>query len=128
MTDSFKLSADRATERGDKKIAKRIMMERRVCFALVDALLAAGCTVSHDNGEDEEVTKSTDKQAIRNAFFATDMESVAAYQGDGCVAWFSLIYGNDGYDVISDHSDNEFSNAVMEKVQPVIDKLELAAY
>src|SRR4051812_19398103 len=99
--DAFKTSADNAKDRGDYRTQRRIMAERTICFKLVDLILADGHTVSHSNGEEWEVIRSTDKAAIRAAFFATDEETVVARDPAGNkLAWFLLVYGNDGYDVI----------------------------
>jgi hypothetical protein len=125
--DAFKSAAERALDRGSKETARRILTERKICFKLVDVLLAAGCSITHHNGEYAEVKRSTDKAAIRAAFFATDMEKLAAFNADGSqVGWWSLVYGNDGWDVISDYSANSFAEAIWkDHLEPLADGLEL---
>lgn len=124
--DAFKTSAERALARGEKALARRILTERKICFKLVDVLLAEGCTITHHNGEYAEVERSTDKAAIRAAFFATDMEELAAFKDGSQVGWWSLVYGNDGWDVISDYSANPFAEAIWkDHLEPLADGLEL---
>lgn len=124
--DAFKTAAEAALARGSKDTARRILTERKICFKLVDLLLAEGCTITHHNGEEAEVKKSTDKAAIRAAFFATDMETLYAYKDGERVGWWSLVYGNDGWDVISDYSANDFCERLWkDHLEPLADGLEL---
>jgi hypothetical protein len=121
----FTDSAKAAEAKGEKRLAKRIRIEGRICAALVDALLAKDCTVSVNDGEEWVVKRSTDKGTIINALFSTDEDRIVARDADGTLrgSWY-LVYGNDGYDVISDYSANDFADAIWEELRPVIDKAE----
>lgn len=125
---SFQTYIDKATANGDHSLARRLKAERQVCYKLIDLILADGNMVSHTNGEEWEVIRSTDRTAIRAAFFATDEETVVARAPDGTkLGWFALVYGNDGYDVISDYSANEYGESIWQRLQPLADRLEAAA-
>ncbi|WP_234053660.1 MULTISPECIES: hypothetical protein [unclassified Xanthobacter] len=110
-------------------VARRIMAERRMCTALVTAALQRGYAVSVNDGEDWVVKRSKDRSAILAALFTTDEDTIMLRSDDGRkVGWFRLIYGNDGYDVVSDYSDNSLCEAIWTEVLgPLSDKLERAA-
>ena len=126
--DNFKASADRAKERGDKKTAKRIMMERRIVFALVDKALKDGHSVSVFDCEEWTVKLSKNKKQIRNALFTTDMDNIRIRNDAGeSLGTFSLIYGECGYDVISDYTVTDYSEELYNSLGPMIDKMMAAA-
>lgn len=113
MKSAFSKAAERARERGEVRLARRIEAERRICFKLVDVLLAEGCAVSVDYGDgDPDCSKSRKRDEIRAALFACDMEALIAYRDGERVGWWSLIYGNDGWDVVSDYWANDFCEAI----------------
>jgi hypothetical protein len=126
--DEFKKYADRAIERGERKLAKRIMIERRICFALVKQVLADGHALSVFDSEDWTVKSSRDEKLIREALFTTDSDELVVRDLDNKrLGWFQLIYGNDGYDVISDYTANEYCNSVYDRLEPMITKMETTA-
>lgn len=109
--------------------AKRMEMERRMASALVKAILDRGYTVSVDNGEDWAISRSRSYRAVMDALWQTDEEYVLAYSADGKRAGtFFLVYGNDGYDLIADFTDNDVCRAIWDEVlSPLSDKLCLNA-
>ncbi len=87
-------------------VKKRQSIEQRIVKRLVKAALEAGYTISVNNGgDDDEIRNSTDEQAIVKELFATDSETLLLMK-DGKAKFVSLIYGNDGYDVIADYSSS----------------------
>jgi len=126
---NFTKYADEAFERGDKHTAKRIKTEGRIAAALIDALLARGAVLnlnddSHGNG-DWTVENCTDKATVIQAMFTTDGDLIEAFapNGEG-LGWFMFIYGNDGWDVISDYSANDFCESIWKELAPVVDRAE----
>ena len=100
-------------------------IERRVVTALLDEVLKRGCSVSVFDGEEWVLRRSISKVAIMDTMFSTDMDTLTVRDGmGGRMGSFNLIYGNSGWDVVSDHTDNSFCNGVMEAIQPVIDRME----
>jgi hypothetical protein len=87
-------------------VKMRQIVEREISTAVVDALLGAGYSLSVDN-EDEQTEYSTDRETILNWMYQTDVERVYAKNTDGVAfAWVYFVYGNDGWDVISDYTVN----------------------
>jgi hypothetical protein len=110
---------------------QRIGVEVDIVTRTVDALLAAGWALATNDGEGPRpAVPTTDRAAILAELMDVDDEYLRAYQlsGDGCTcveppapvngfthdadcprrrqAWVRFVYGNDGYDVISDYSVN----------------------
>lgn len=115
----------RAKADGWHEGAKRMEMERRMASALVKAILARGYSVSVDS-EGWAISHSRSYRAVMNALWQTDEEYVLAFNADGKRAGtFFLVYGNDGYDLIADHTDNDVCRAIWDEVlKPLADKLE----
>lgn len=126
--DEFQKSADRATERGERNLAKRIMIERRICFALVKQVLADGHALSVFDSEEWTVKSSRDEKLIRAALFTTESDELVVRDVDNNrLGWFQLTYGNDGYDVIGDYTANDYCQSVYDRLEPMIDKIEMNA-
>lgn len=87
-------------------IRMRQFVERHVIGTLVTDLLAAGYSITVDNGENEEVTKSTSYTAIMNALDTTDEDFLRVFKREASQGWVRCIYGNNGPDVISDYTTN----------------------
>ncbi|OBQ90247.1 hypothetical protein A9K66_15225 [Mesorhizobium sp. AA23] len=112
--------------RRSRETADRIRAERRIARALVKACLDRGYLISVYDSEDWVVRRSDDKAAIMLALFSTDEDGIHLRSPTGDkLGWFQLIYGNSGYDVVSDHADNEICNAIWDEViSPLADKIE----
>lgn len=126
--DEFKKYADKAKADGNGALFRRIMMERRIAFKIVELALADGHTVSVSDGEEFTVKRSRDKEALRAALFTTDEDLIVVRNAAGDkLGWFQMIYGNDGYDVVSDYSANDYSESLYKRMEPMIDKMEMVA-
>lgn len=78
-------------------------IERQIVGRLVEDLLAAGCSLSVNDGEEVTVKKSTDKPAIYAALSSTDSDYLFVHRpGDKRDPWIRLVWGNDAA-VISDY-------------------------
>jgi len=102
----------------------RIRLELRIMRKTVEALIAAGFFVTIDNGEDEEIRNSQDLEAIMKVVSLTDEDYVYVSKkptpkGKPYDHFVRFIYGNDGWDVINDHSV-----ALEEILKPVQDYAE----
>ena len=85
--------------------------EARVARRLVRAMLARELSVSVNDGEEWTVRKSRKYRTIVDALCTTGEDAIRAYAPTGdSMGTFWLIYGNaeDGSELISDHTDNEF--------------------
>lgn len=108
-----------------KAIASRLRTEKRIVSKLVTAALKANLLISVSDGEEFVVKKSSNKAEIMAAFGSTDEDVIVLRHGSASKAFigstaepgaragmFQLVYGNDGDDVIADHSDNPICNAL----------------
>jgi hypothetical protein len=93
----------------------RIWVERMVAMRAVDACLAAGYALDVINGDAEGPLPSPtrDRVAILSAMGECDEEFLAVHEAEAGtegqprrVGWVRFIYGNSGYDVISDYTVN----------------------
>lgn len=96
-------------------VKMRQEVERKIVESVLDALLAAGFQISIDNsdnsGKEYEIERSTDKKAILKAMFLTDdeylfVDKVSVKEVQENFGWVWFVYGNDGWDVISDYTVN----------------------
>lgn len=99
--------------------------EARHAAALVDALLAKGAKISIYDSEEWSLAGSTDRAAILETLGATEMEAVVARDSDGnTLGRFDLIYGNAPDELVSDHTDNAFCEAIWNELAPIRTELE----
>ncbi len=106
----------------------RINVERELVLKTVDALLAAGHALATDEGDHRfygAVDPTRDRDAIVAALMEVDDEHLGVFAGSQATgqarvcqpfAWVRFVYGNDGFDVISDYTTN--LSAI---VDPIVD-------
>lgn len=88
------------------------IIERLIARQCIADLLAAGFVVSVNDGEETTLAKSTDATAIVGAMFTTDEDWLYLRDTrfpdapEGHHAWVRFVYGNSGWDVISDYTTN----------------------
>lgn len=75
-------------------------VERDIVTRTVDALIADGYAVR----ESEDGNFSDSREDTLAVLFDLDSANVIASKGNGDSAWVVFVFGNDGYDVISDYS------------------------
>ena len=86
------------------EVKKRQTIEVAIVKRVVKDALAAGYSLSVDDGGDEYAIKdSTDEKAVLDALINTDEDRLILKRADhrGVVLF---VYGNDGWDVINDYS------------------------
>jgi hypothetical protein len=117
-----------ARAKGWHEGARRMEMERRMASALVKAILARGLSVTVDNGEEIAIHRSKSYRAVMDALWQCDEEWVLAHGDTGpSKGTFYLVYGNDGYDLVADHTANDFCQGIWDEVlSPLSDRLCLA--
>lgn len=126
MKTGFDSAIERAENTCQRDLAQRLKAERIMAEVLIDAILKRDASVSVYDGEEFVLRRSKNKAEILLAMSSTDEDKLiirdAATNRNG---WFKLVYGNSGYDVVSDHSDNAFCNEIWEQVlKPLSDHLE----
>lgn len=84
-------------------------MERAVTRQLVTSLLAQGLALSVEYGEGREMFPTRNAETVNAMLHACDEEQLAVWKAaDGggepvCIGYVFLVYGNDGYDTVSDY-------------------------
>ena len=94
-------------------VAARQRIELTIAKLVIKAALEAGYYINVGNGEEIVLKKySQDKAEIIEHMFSTDEDSLHLFIKEPVtnkfkqVGWVQFIYGNDGYDVISDYTTN----------------------
>jgi hypothetical protein len=102
---------------------KRVEIEKRIAKQVVADALAAGFTISVNDGEEITLTRSSDKAAIVAAMFSTDHDYLIINRASGeRIGWIMLVYGN-GTDLISDYVVKPEIEAVIKRASETADKL-----
>jgi len=100
----------------------RLKIEKQIGRAIVKSAITKGYSVTIDNGGgwdgDFEIEKETNLTKAYKALMATDEETIFFNKGPHKVGAVKLVYGNDGWDVIADHS---ISYEVHEILEPAFD-------
>lgn len=124
---NFTAYVDRARREGHLALARRIETEGRICSRLVKHALASGYTVSVHDGEEWAVICSTSYNEIMADIFTTDMNTIRIRDKDKQVVGnVTLVFGNDGYDVMADWTDTPEFNDWLKPVNEYADKFEPA--
>lgn len=78
--------------------------EKKIVKKLIELCLAKNISITVDC-EGDLITKSKNKKEIMDNAFAADQCFLIAFDESGTgIGWCFLVFGNDGYDVIADHS------------------------
>jgi len=105
------------------KLDTRQMIEKKIFSRVVKTALEKGYTLSLFDTEDYPVKESSKYTEIMKEFYATDEEYLILHDKGKKVGWIWFIYGNDGYDVISDYTANEITEDVIKPANELADKL-----
>lgn len=108
-------------------VKMRQLVEKEISAAIVDALLKAGFELQINNG-DSESRFMIDRANIIKHLYLTDEDYIMVRHADNSdktsvFGWVKLVYGNDGWDVLSDYTTN-LEKFIGDKtpVQKLIDK------
>ncbi len=88
----------------EQSVINRQKIERKIASQVIKSAIAAGYTFLIVNGEDE--TETSKYTQTLNAMFQTDMDKLYLMKDGKSVGWVLFVYGNDGWDVISDYTVN----------------------
>lgn len=113
-------------------IAHRQKIERSIVELIVYSAISKGYVVSvdyNDGDDDKPIERSRDASEIMKHVMATDEENLIFHKTDGSyVGFVSLVYGNDGWDAISDSSLNDETNAILAPAERFADAAENDAF
>ena len=86
-------------------ISTRQMIEKGIAKRVVRAAIEAGYTVSLWDGGEWTVKRSSKLPEVIRAMFTVDEESLEFRNAEGgLIGTVWMVYGNDGFDAISDHT------------------------
>lgn len=90
------------------EIAHRQQIERTIVDTIVREAIRKGYSISGFDGEDDIFQRLTNVDEIMKNVMHVDEETLIFHRPDGTYAGFVfLVYGNDGWDAISDHTASE---------------------
>lgn len=93
----------------------------KIAHKAIQELHAAGYRMRVDDGGDELCPQRATEQEIINDLFAVDSANLIVY-GDASERFVSFVFGNDGYDALSDYTAS--LEPVISKVNAYADELE----
>lgn len=86
-------------------IAHRQKIERTIVETIVHEAIRKGYSISGFDQEEDIFLRETDPAEIMKLVMTTDEDTLTFHRPDGTYAGFVfLVYGNDGYDAIADHT------------------------
>lgn len=93
-------------EHCESEVRIRLGVEYAIVKKTVDILLGAGFTLYcyHANGEIIQIPSSSENSMAE--LFAHDEVRLYVRDGIRYVGWVFFVFGNNGYDVINDHTTN----------------------
>lgn len=99
-------------------VKSRIAIERTIVSLIVTGAIENGCKVSIDNGDDPaEIPVLGDYEEIMKEVMHTDAEQIRFHKDGKKVGMVFLVYGNDGWDAINDHTDNLITNRILTRAE-----------
>lgn len=87
---------------------QRQEIERKIAVQCINDLHNAGFAITVDDGEMRVVVASLDHNTVLEAMMTTDIDWLRVSPPGVKVetGWVMFVYGNDGFDVISDYTTN----------------------
>lgn len=99
-------------------VKSRIAIERNIVSLIVSDAIEQGYEVSIDNGDDLEVIPVLgDYEEIMKEVMHTDAEAIRFHKDGKRVGMVFLVYGNDGWDAINDHTDNLITQRIIKRAE-----------
>jgi len=103
--------------------------ERKIITRIIDDAFLNGWSISVYDGEETTVTRSRDKKQIIEALNTTGEDTLTFYgpdvnaQDGKRIGFCYMIYnnGNAGKDLVSDHTDNDELNELLNAIQDWVD-------
>lgn len=94
-------------------VETRQRIERQIVRQIVKDAIASNYSVSVYDGEEWTLKCSSDLREIMRAVMTTDEDVLRIRAAENIIGSIDLIYGNDGWDVISDHTANDAMDALL---------------
>lgn len=87
-------------------VVMRQRVERIIVRKIIAVAFANGYRLGVHDGEELVLKDSDNRKDILGAMFSVDEEHMLFYKDGVKCGWVYMIYGNSGWDVVSDHSTN----------------------
>lgn len=97
-------------------VHSRIAIEKTIVSMIVSDAIEHGCKVSVNNG-DEDSPILGDYADIMKEVLHTDEEVLFFHKDGKKVGMVLLVYGNDGWDAIADHSANYITTQILTRAE-----------
>lgn len=115
-------------------VKRRREIERAIVARIINLALQKGYFVTINNGgDDDEIRASTDQIELNRRIMASD-EDVMSFQvgvdssgSEAHLGFIHFVYGNDGYDVISDYTSNRYMRELVIECSAMIATYETEA-
>ena len=102
------------------------LIEKKIVGLILNSAYSSGYTCRLYDGESWVTDKNATIKEIMYYLMTTDEETLVIYDESGKrVGSIFLVYGNNGYDVITDHTDNIEINDILSEVFTWIDDNEI---
>ena len=98
-------------------VKHRIAIERRIVGMIIQDALAQNYEIEVFTGDDENPLVSTSFVELLNEAMSADECSFAFFKPDGWCGSVYFVFGNDGFDVIADHTDNKETRAIIRRAE-----------
>lgn len=110
-------------------LARRVATERAIARRIIKDAIANECYVSVNDGGEWVVKKSMDFKTIFAGLFSTDEDTLLLRDGETGerIGFVHLVYGNDGWDVMSDYTDTPAMQTILEGAHALADRRERRA-
>jgi hypothetical protein len=107
----------------DPAVKRRQAIEKRIVEAVVDEALKQGYELSVDDGE-ETHPATTERAKVIDAIMETDEDYLTLLKNGVEIGWVRFVYGNEGWTVISDYSDNDVTRSVIASAEKIAESYE----
>ena len=88
-------------------VKMRIEVERKIITRAIEDALKAGFALNLDYDDGDVLSEpSADLATVLSKIMQGDDDRVYYYKDGECVGWAWFVYGNDGYDALSDYTVN----------------------
>lgn len=94
-------------------VKHRIALERRIVGLIIEDALAQNYQIEVYTGDDENPLVSTSSVELLKEAVSVDECSFAFFKSDGWRGSVYLVFGNDGFDCIADHTDNDETRQII---------------
>lgn len=93
---------------GQPNVTRRQAVEWFIVRRVVTVLIDAGYLLTVHDGEEATLKYNKDVNQIVGALMTTDEDRLYVFQKvrGTCIGWVQFVYGNDGWDVVSDYTTN----------------------